>query len=124
MNLSTDDLADLSGLTRRQVSLYSSAGVFGAVNIAPGSGRPRTFTATDILVAGVLSRLSDLMGALSGLGGGLSHTLARRVADAVWADPQGWLIMHPDGTLEVDTVALFPPSRCFVAVAIQDDGPW
>lgn len=117
---STDDLADLSGLTERQVRGYCSVGVFGPDNVAPGSGRPRWFTADDVMVAGVLCRLAELAGQLSGLGAALSWDLALRVASVVRARAAAdrWLVLGPDGA----TTGAFPhcPTPAYLAVDLED----
>lgn len=118
--LNTDDLADLSGLTERQVRLYCSVGVFGDANVAPGSGRARSFTPDDVVVGGALYRLAELFAVLTGQGQGLHHGLALRVADAVRGrSGLRWLVVHHDGSV---LVSAFPPepSAAFILVDLED----
>lgn len=103
IGLSTEDVAEMSGLSTRQVRAYCGVGVFRDENIAPGSGARRSFLSDDVRVASVLYRLSELSTRLTGLGAGLSHGLVVDVVAALNATgpTPRWLAVTNDGEVVV-----------------------
>lgn len=85
---STLELAGLSGATLRQLDRWATAGVFGAGNVTPGSGRHRRYDPDNVVVAGALRVLGVLLGADHG--GGVNAELAVMVARAMRMDRDDW----------------------------------
>lgn len=109
--LSTEDIAERSGLSTRRVMLYAREGAFGVENVKPGSGRHRQFTREHVLIAAVLNTLGTMGGILGGQPSALSRDLALDVANvlsgeaAKFSPSKPWLVVDTAGNVSVESGA-------------------
>lgn len=81
--LTTEELADRSGLTPSQVHRYCAVGAFGERNRKPGSGGRRSYDETDLLIARTMAKVAVLAGALTSQTPSLGMAMAGRISAAI-----------------------------------------